>query len=55
MRTPDIVLRKFKWSIAGTLLGLAPVVFLGCVHTPPPATEVGDPLPGLTKAQLNDF
>lgn len=55
MRTPDIVLRKFKWSIAGTLLGLAPVVFLGCVHTPPPATKVGDPLLGLTKAQLNEF
>ena len=45
-----------KWSIAATLLCLSPLAFLSCVHTPPPAvTQIGDPLPGLTKTQLSQF
>ena len=33
MRTLDRALNKLKWSIAGTLFCLAPLVFFGCVHT----------------------
>ena len=46
---------NIKSGIAGTLLCFSPVVFLSCTHTPPAVTQLGDPLPGLTEAQLNQF
>lgn len=55
MNTTYIGSRHLKWSIAATVFGVSSSIFLGCVHTPPPATQIGDPLPGLTKTQLNLF